>query len=271
MLSYGFMQRALIAAAIVGLLCSVVAFFVVLKRLSFVGVGVSHSALGGVAIGVVTGVDPILTGGIFATLVAWLIGWVSKRGELEEDTVIGTFQAASMALGVVILGFARSYTGDLMSFLFGNILAIGVRELWLLGAVTVAVLGFIAFFFKELLTMTFDEELAKADGLPVGLLYFGLLTCIALTVIVTVKAVGVVLSSALMVIPAATGFELTKDYRKMLGISVATGIIGSLAGLTISYYYNVASGATIALCLSLFFLAAYALSPRQSWRLRRVR
>lgn len=268
LLSYGFMQRALVAAVIVGVLCSVVAFFVVLKKLSFVGVGVSHSALGGVALGVITGVDPVITGGIFATAVAWLIGWVSRKGHISEDTAIGTFFSASMALGVVLLGLAKSYTADLMSFLFGNILAITETDLWLLGGLTAAVLLFVGIFFKELLTMTFDEELARADGLPVGPLYFGLLTVVALTVVVTVKAVGVVLSSALLVIPAAVGFELVKDYRKMLWISVATGVIGSVAGLVVSFYLDVASGATIVLTLSAIFLFAYAVSPRKAWAAR---
>lgn len=265
MLSFSFMQRALAAAVIVGVLCSVLAFFVVLKRLSFVGVGVSHSALGGVALGVIAGVDPVITGGFFATAVAWLIGWVSRKGHMSEDTVIGTFFSASMALGVVLLGLARSYTADLMSYLFGNILAITETDLWLLGGLTVLVLLFVSLFFKELLTMTFDEELAQADGLPVGPLYFGLLTAIALTVVVTVKAVGLVLSSALLVIPAATGFELAKDFRRMLAISVATGVIGSVAGLVVSFYLDVASGATIVLGLSLIFLMAYTLSPRKPW------
>lgn len=264
MLSYTFMQRALVAAVLTGALCSLVAFFVVLKKLSFVGVGVSHSALGGVALGVITGVDPILTGGAFATLVAWAIGWVSRKGELSEDTAIGTFFSASMALGVVLLGLARSYTADLMSFLFGNILAITEGDLWNLAIVAAAVAFFIGFFFKELLTMSFDEELARADGLPVGFLYFGLLTAIALTVIVTVKAVGVVLSSALLVMPAAIAFELVKDYRRMLAISVGTGVLSSLLGLVISFYLDVASGATIVLCLAALFLAAYAFSPRKT-------
>jgi len=184
---------------------------------------------------------------------------------MSEDTVIGTFFSASMALGVVLLGLARSYTADLMSYLFGNILAITETDLWLLGGLTVLVLLFVSLFFKELLTMTFDEELAQADGLPVGPLYFGLLTAIALTVVVTVKAVGLVLSSALLVIPAATGFELAKDFRGMLAISVATGVIGSVAGLVVSFYLDVASGATIVLGLSLIFLMAYTLSPRKSW------
>lgn|SRR5690606_865028 len=265
MLSYGFMQRALVAAVITGALCSVVAFFVVLKRLSFVGVGVSHSALGGVALGVVTGVDPLITGGLFAALISWAIGWVSRKGNLSEDTAIGTFFSASMALGVVLLGLARTYTADLMSFLFGNILAITEADLISLAAVSAAVLLFIGVFFKELLTMSFDEELARADGLPVGFLYFGLLTAIALTVIVTVKAVGIVLSSALLVIPAAIAFELVKDYRRMLAVSVAAGVTASVAGLVISFYLDVASGASIVLVLALLFFAAYALSPRKAW------
>lgn len=116
--------------------------------------------------------------------------------------------------------------------------------------------------------MTFDEELARADGLPVGPLYFALLTAIALTVVVTVKAVGLVLSSALLVIPAATGFELAKDFRRMLAISVVTGVVGSVVGLVVSFYLDVASGATIVLCLSAIFLIAYAVSPRKAWMAR---
>lgn len=268
--AYDFMKRALIAALLVGLLCSTVAFFVVLRRLSFVGVGVSHSALGGVAIGVLTGVNPIVVGAGFATAIAWVIGWVSRRGQLTEDTAIGTLFSASMALGVVLLGFAPSYTADLMSFLFGNILAVTEADLLLLAGVSLVVLAFIGFFFKELLTAAFDEEVAMADGLPVDLLYFGLLTAIALTVVVSVKVVGVVLSSALLVIPAAIGFELAKSYRKMLGISLAAGVLGSLSGLVVSFYFDVASGGAIVLGETLLFFLAYLLSPRRARRWRRA-
>lgn len=265
LLSYGFMQRALVAALLVGALCSAVAFFVVLKRLSFVGVGVSHSALGGVALGVLTGLNPVLTGGLFATFVAWLIGWISRKGELNEDTVIGTFFSASMALGVVLLGFSRGYTTDLVSYLFGNILAVTVGDLILLGVVCAVVIVFISVYFKELLTAAFDEEMARADGLPVTFLYFALLTCIALTVVVTVKAVGVVLSSALLVMPAAIGFELSKDFRRMLAISVCSGVAGSVGGLALSFYVDAPSGATIVLCETAIFLGAFLFSPRKAW------
>lgn len=266
--AYAFMQRALAAAFLVGLLCSTVAFFVVLRRLSFAGVGVSHSALGGVAIGVLTGVNPILAGALFATGIAWAIGWVSRRGQLFEDTAIGALFSASMALGVVLLGFVPTYTADLMSYLFGNILAVTATDLVLLAAVAAAVLGFIAFFFKELLTTAFDEEVAEADGLPVGFLYYGLLTAVALTVVVSVKVVGVVLSSALLVIPAAIGFELAKDYRRMLAIAVLAGVFGSVAGLALSFYLDVASGGAIVLVEALLLLLAYLASPRRDRRRR---
>lgn len=269
MLSYGFMQRALVAAVLMGLLCSVVAFFVVLKKLSFVGVGVSHSALGGVAIGILAGINPLLTGGIFATLIAWIIGWVSRKGELAEDTAIGTFFPAAMALGIVLLGFSRSYSGDVMNYLFGNILAVTSSDLITLAAFTLLILGFIALYFKELFTLTFEEELAEADGLPVAPLYYGLLTCIALTVILSVKVVGVVLSSALLVIPAAVGFELAKDFRAMLFISVLTGVFGSVIGLTLSFYYDLASGGAIVLVQATLFLLAFIFSPRKQWMQRR--
>ncbi len=259
LLSYDFMQRALVAAIMVGLLCSAVSFFVVLKRLSFLGAGISHSALGGIAIGLVSGINPVLTGSIFAVGTAVATGQISKIGKINEDTVIGIFYAAGMALGIALISTAKGYHPELFSLLFGNILSVSLTGLKVMGAVMVVILLFLTLFFKELLAIGFDEEMALASGLPVNLLYMGLLASIGLTVMVAVQLVGAVLVSALIVIPGATGYQLYINYRGMLVSALVTGIAASLGGLLISYFFPVPPGAAIVLLMTAVFLAVMTL------------
>lgn len=262
MLGYGFMQRALLAAVLVGALCSTVAFFVVLRRLSFLGVGIAHTALGGISVGLVTGLNPFLCGSVFALLSALAIGDISRRGRYDEDTVIGIFFAAGMAFGIALLSSLKGYYPEIFSLLFGNILSVSTADLLILAAVMVAVLLFISLFFKELLAISFDEEAARAGGLPVAPLYFGLLAAMALTIMVSVKLVGIVLASALLVIPAATGYRLSRNYRAMFVLSLLTGIGGSAGGLVISYLFDLPSGAAIVLFMALLFGASMLYRPR---------
>lgn len=258
-LAYDFMQRALIAGILAGFLCALVSFFVVLQRLSFAGVGIAHSALGGIAIGVLTGVNPIFTAAVFCTGVAWGIGAVSQKGHVNEDSAIGVFFAAAMAFGITLISLSRGYHAELFSLLFGNILAVTPQDLWLLAVTTVAVFAFLILFFKELLFICFDEECARASGLPVTPLYYGLLTTIALTVVVTVKILGIVLASALLVLPAITASQLTKNFRILIPLSMGASLLSCILGLWISYRFNLPSGATIVLCGTVIFFASMIL------------
>ncbi|MBP1683914.1 MAG: hypothetical protein H6Q33_57 [Deltaproteobacteria bacterium] len=253
LLSYGFMQRALVAGVLVGLLCGVLGFFVVLKRMSFIGVGISHSAFGGIAIGVLCGVEPLIAAAIFATLVAWGIGWLSRAGRLHEDTSIGILFSSAMALGVALISLSRTYQVDLFGYLFGNILSVSTGDLWLLGGLSLVVLSTVALLFKELLFLSFDEEVARASGLPVSALWYLLLTCLALAVVAAIRVVGIVLVEALLVIPAAIGYQVAGGYRMMIGLSVLSAVTAAVAGLLISYFLNVAAGATIVLTLTVLF------------------
>lgn len=264
LLTYGFLQRALLAGLLVGLLCGVLGFFVILKRLSFIGVGVSHSALGGIAIGVLIGVEPLLAAAVFATAVAWAIGWLSRSGRLHEDTAIGIMFSSAMALGVALTSLSRSYQADLFGYLFGNILAVSPNDLWLLGSITVVVLAVVGVLFKELLFLSFDEDVARASGLPVGPLYYVLLTCLALAVVAGIRIVGLILVEALIVIPAAIGYQLTRDYRAMLAISATTAMLAAVLGLAVSYRFDIAAGATIVLVLAAMFAVAL-LVRRLGW------
>src|SRR5574340_331089 len=193
LLSYGFMQRPLLAGVLVGLLCGVLGFFVILKRMSFVGVGISHSAFGGIAIGVLLGVEPLLAAAVFATLVAWGIGWLSRSGRLHEDTSIGILFSSAMALGVALISLSRTYQVDLFGYLFGNILSVSPADLSLLAALGGVVLLLLVALFKEFLFLAFDEEVARASGLPVNVLWYLLLTCLALSIVAAIRVVGIIL------------------------------------------------------------------------------
>lgn len=262
-LAYGFMQRALAAGVVVALLCSVLSFFVVLKRLSFVGVGISHSALGGVALGVLLGWNPFVVGAVFAVGVAWAIGMVARQGELTEDTAIGILFASGMALGVVLMGLARGHHHELLGYLFGDILSVGPGELAAVAVTAAVLLVLTGLFFKELLFTAFDEEAAAASGLPVRALSAFLLTALAVTVVISIRVVGVIMVEALLVIPAATAYQLARNHRTMLAISVAVGILSALGGLWLAYRYELASGATIVLSATACFAVALAFSPRR--------
>ncbi len=168
-----------------------------------------------------------------------------------------------MALGVALISLTPGYQPELFGFLFGNILAVTWADIVLLTASGTVIALFLIFFFKELLFVCFDEESARAAGIPVTFLYYALLTVIAVTVVVSVKILGVVLASALLVIPAVTGYELSRNFRGMLAISVGSGVFSALAGLVLSYVLNLPSGATIVLCATALFFLAFALSPRR--------
>ena len=268
MLSYGFGQTALVGGILIAITCSLMSFFIIVRRLAFAGMGISHAAFGGVAIGIAAGVNPIVTAGGFCVMVACGIGWFSRKGKLHEDTIIGILFSASMALGVVLIAAAHAYNQDLLSYLFGSILAISWVDVIALGVLCALAVGFMVLFFKELLFFSFDEETATASGVPVRTVYYGLLITIALTIVVSIKLVGIILISALIVIPGATGLQLSRNYRRVILFSVASGIISVVVGLQLSFSFNVASGATIVLVMFALFLLAVALSPRRSYMQR---
>ncbi|MBW6463509.1 MAG: metal ABC transporter permease [Dethiobacteria bacterium] len=260
-LAYSFMQRALLAAVLVGLLCSTLSFFVVLKKLSFLGAGISHTALGGIAIGLVTGIDPILTGSIFAVGTAMSTGYISRIGRIGEDTVIGIYYATGMALGIALISSFKGYYPELFALLFGNILSVTAKDLIFMALVLVLVLFFVVLFFRELLAICFDEEMAIAGGLPVTFIYMGLLASMGLTIMVSIQLVGVVLVAALVVIPGAIANRLSKNYRIMLFMSLIVGLGGSIGGLFISYFFPVPPGAAIVLILAFLFALAMVIKP----------
>ena len=265
-LSYAFMQRALIAAVLVGIVCSVIGTYVVLKRLAFIGAGISHSAFGGVALGYLLGLSPVGVAIPFSLATAMAIGWVSRKGKIPEDTAIGIFFASTMALGVLFIGLREGYNVDLFGYLFGSILAVSVSDIWLILGLGLGVIAVVILLFKEFFFMSFDEEMATVSGLPVQGLYFVLLGLMALTVIISIKLVGIILVQALLVIPAAAAYQLTRNFMRMMLISVLIGLFSGVLGLFLSYWCDLASGATIVLTAAAIFFICFLFSPRRRRR-----
>ncbi len=264
-LSLGFFQRALMAGLLLSLLCGVLSVFVILRRMAFIGVGISHSAFGGVALGFLLGIDPLWSGIAFAVAVALLIEWAQEQGRLEEDAAIGIFFAFAMALGVIFLHLSRTYNVDVFGFLFGNLLAVGPHQLGEICVVSLIVLAAVGFFYKELVFLSFDEEMAWVTGVPVKALRYLFLVLLSLVIIMAIYLVGIILVSALLVIPGAVARNLTRHIVGMLWVSVVAALGATVGGLFLSFGLDWPSGATVVLVLGLgFFLS-------QAWRLRQGR
>jgi manganese/iron transport system permease protein len=261
-LVYGFFQRSLVAAVIVGLVCSVVGSFMVLRGLAFMGDAISHSAFPGVVAAYLLK-GPFYLGAVIAAVgTALAIGWIGRRGNLRGDTVIGVLFAGMFALGVFLFSTIRNYVGDLFGFLFGEILGISPTDLLALSVLAAAVLVIVAVLWKELLYSTFDPLGAAASGLPVVALDYLFLALIAITIVVSLQAVGIILVVAMLVTPAATAQLLTLRFGRLMAIAVVIGVASPVVGLYLSYWLNSASGATIVLVETAVFLIALLLGPR---------
>jgi manganese/iron transport system permease protein len=257
-LGYAFFLRALAASTVVGLVCAVVGSYMVLRGLAFMGDALSHSAFPGVVAAYLLKGPFYLGAAIAAVGTALAIGWVTRRGRLRSDTTIGVLFAGMFALGVFLFSRIPNYVGDLFGFLFGEILGIGDADLLALTALAVIVLVVVAIFWKELLYSTFDPLGAAAAGLPVARLDYLLLAVIALTIVVSLQAVGIILVVAMLVTPAAIGQLLATSFGRLVAIAIAVGVVSPIVGLYLSYWLDAATGATIVLVETALFALALA-------------
>jgi manganese/iron transport system permease protein len=265
-LAYAFFQRALAASVIVGLVCAVVGCFMILRGYAFMGDALSHAAFPGVVVAYLLR-GPFYVGAAVASVATALaIGWVARRGGLRGDTVIGVLFAGMFALGIFLFSLIPNYVGDLFGFLFGEVLGIGPGDLIALVVLAVAVLAVIALLWKELLYSTFDPLGAAASGLPVERLDYLFLAIIAVAIVVSLQAVGIILVVAMLVTPAATAQLVTRSFGRLLAISALIGVLAPVIGLYVSYWANSASGATIVLVETGVFLAAVVLCRNGAMR-----
>jgi manganese/iron transport system permease protein len=263
-LSYDFFVRALIASALVGVACAIVGSFVVLKGMSFIGDAVSHAAFPGIVIAYLVGAPIILGGAIAAIGTALGIGTITRRSGLRSDAIIGVLFAGMFALGVAIFSSIPNYVGDLFHFLFGDVLGISVGDLGALILLVFGLLLVLRLLWKELLFSTFDPLGAGAAGLPVRRLDDLLLILIAVTIVVSLQAVGIVLVVAMITTPAATAQLLVKRFTAMIQVAALIGVSAAVVGLYVSYSLDIASGAAIVILETLLFLLALGFTSIRS-------
>jgi ABC-type Mn2+/Zn2+ transport system permease subunit len=270
-LLYGFMQRGILVAVLVGVACAVVGCFVVLRSMAFIGDAMAHSILPGVAVAYLVKGNLLIGALAAAIAVALGIGFFSRQGRLKEDSAIGILFAAAFSLGVILISSIRTYAVDLSHILFGNVLGVSVLDLALTAALVVIVLLVVYLLYKELLVVSFDPVLAATLRLPAERLRLVLLVLLALTVVVSLQSVGIGLVTAMLVTPGATAYLLTKRLPRMIGLAALFGALSGVIGLYASYYLDVVSGAAIVLTATAFFLFAFLFAPERGMLWKWVR
>jgi manganese/iron transport system permease protein len=270
-MAYGFMQRGLVAAILVGVVCAVMGAFVVLRGLAFIGDAVSHAAFPGLVIAYLLGIPLYIGAAVAAVGTSLAIGAVARRGALRFDTAVGVLFAGTFAFGILLFSTIKGYVSDLFSYLLGNVLGITYADIVQVAVLGAIVLLIVAVLRKELLYASFDPAGAAASGLPVHLLDYLLLGLVGVTIVVSIQAVGIIMVVAMLVTPAATGQLLVDRFWDMVRVAIAVALVAAVSGLYLSFYLNVASGASIVLVETLIFGVALLLSPKSGWLGRRRR
>jgi ABC-type Mn2+/Zn2+ transport system permease subunit len=267
-LAYEFMQRGLMASMMVGILCAVVGCYVVLRSMAFLGDAMAHAILPGVAVAYLLKGNLILGALVAAIAVALGIGFFTRQGTIKEDTAIGILFAAALSLGVLLISTIKTYAVDLTHILFGNVLGVSETDVWITAGLGLVVLATIVLLFKEFLVISFDPVLAATIRLPAEPLRNLMLVLIALTIVVSMQTVGVGLVAAMLVTPGATAYLLTRRLPTMMVIAAFIGAFSSVAGLYLSFYVNVASGAAVVLIATIIFLIVFLFAPVHgiAWR-----
>lgn len=267
-LEFEFMRNALAAGILASILCGIIGTLVVVNRLVFLSGGIAHSAYGGIGLAFYFG-WPYMVGAIgFSLFSALIMAGISLKSKHRADTIIGVMWAMGMACGIILLDITPGYNVDLMSYLFGSILSVPYSDIVVMMVVGFVILGIIAYFFQDLLAMSYDEEFARIRGVPVRFLYFMLVGSVAVTVVMVVQVVGLILVIALMTIPPYIAEKYTKSMLGMMVLSCLLGIIFTSGGLWLSYSFDMTSGAAIIFLAGSVFFLSLGLERLQRMRLR---
>ncbi len=246
-LTYEFMQNAVMAGIFASIVCGIIGPFIVTKRMVFISDGLSHTAFGGLGIAYWLGINPLYGAVFFALIASAIIGGFEEERLYRNDLLIGIIWAIGMAVGIAFIYMTPGYAPDLMTFLFGNILMVPRSYIYLFSILVLIVVSSVLFFYKGFISVTLDEEYAKTRRLPVRTLNIFLLILIALSIVALIQVVGIVLVIALLTIPFAISSELSGHFKRIIALSILAGIIMCLGGLTVSYYIEFPSGASIVL------------------------
>ena len=251
--TYDFFLKAFLAAVFASISCGIVGSYIVSRRIVFISGGITHASFGGIGLAFFLGLNPLIGAVFFAVLTALGIQFFTKVAEIREDSSIAIWWSLGMAMGIIFIYLTPGYTPNLMSYLFGGILSVTSAELWWMFALTLVVIGSFALFVQKILYIAFDEEFARAAGLPVDLFNYLIMVLIALTVVLNIRVVGIILILSLLTIPQATANLYTKDFKKLIILSSGFAFLGTIAGLFISNFLNIPSGAAIIFTLIVLF------------------
>jgi zinc transport system permease protein len=252
--SYGFFQKALLATLLASISCGIAGTYVVSRRIVFISGGITHASFGGIGLAFLAGFNPLLGAAIFAVISAIGIQFFSEKGGIREDSSIAIWWSLGMALGVIFVFLTPGYTPNLMSYLFGNILTVSSQEILAMLILTIFLIGIFGYWLRNILYIAFDEEFARASGLPVTFFNYLLVVFIGLTVVLSIRVVGIILILSLLTIPQAIANLFTRDFKKMIGLSSLFAFVGTFTGLIVSYFLNIPSGATIIFVLVILFV-----------------
>ncbi len=240
-----FMKNALLGGLAVAAASSLLGSFVVIRKMTFIGAGIAHSSFAGVVIGLLLGINPMASALAFASFTGLSIGFLSRNYKIEEESAVGVFFPFSMSLGIILLGFIKGYTPNIMGYLFGDILLVGKTELYLSWISLTLTLLFFILFFREMVFATFDEETAQVLGINTSLVYYLFLILTSLVIVVSIKVVGIILLSGLLVIPPLAALQFARNMKAYIGLSAFFGLLSFLSGILLSYKLDLPSGATI--------------------------
>ena len=255
-LTYDFMQRAFAAGIIVAIICALIGVFLVLRRMSLIGDGLAHITFGGVALGLYFGINPLLSALASSLASGFAIQALKNRAKLYGETAIAILFSAGLAVGVILISLRNGFSVDILSFLFGSILAVSNTDLLIIGALGLLVPCCVLLFYKEFVAITFDEETAKVSGVPVQFLNTLFIVLTAITVVSSLRIMGVLLVSSFLVLPCATSMQLAKSFKRLLLLSVVVAITSVIIGLFTSYTFNIAPGGSIVFISIILFLCS---------------
>ncbi|ERN54783.1 metal ABC transporter permease [Alkalihalophilus marmarensis] len=260
---YPYLQQALLAAVLVGIICGVIGCFIILRGMALMGDAISHAVLPGVVVSYMIGINFFFGAVLTGVLTALAIGYVSQNSRIKDDSAIGILFTAAFALGIVMITGLRGTGVDLWHILFGNVLAVSRTDLWVTAGIGFFVILLIVIFYRPLLISTFDPIMAKATGIPVRFIHYLLMLLLSLVTVASLKSVGIVLVVAMLITPGATAYLLTDRLPVMLSLSAVFGVISAIVGIYFSVIYDVASGASIVLAASVLFGLAFFFAPKQ--------
>jgi len=254
LLQYAFFRNALIGSVFTCISCGIVGSYIVSRRIVFISGGITHASFGGLGLGFYLGISPILSALLFSITSAFGIEWLSKKQDVREDSAIAAFWALGMALGVICIFLTPGYSPNISGYLFGNILTITLSDIGFAGTLAVVLSILFLFFFKPVLYTAFDSEFAKTQGVKVSLIEHLMMLAIAVTIVSSIRLIGIMLLMSLLTIPQMTANLFTSSLRKIILYSIGLSIAGCFSGLFLSYYLNVPSGAAIIFVQILLFL-----------------